>query len=334
MCSASAASRRAPGIWIADCKRMGRQHGRDALDLLRATFARMGNDVLEMLPLWAAGLVVFLLFWGLASAMRRLVERVARRNSEFTEAATAFGRLAYLALLLLGVLVAATVAFPSMTPAKLVSVLGLGGVAIGFAFKDILQNLLAGILLLVRRPFRVGDEICVGAFTGTVESIETRATFIRTYDGKRIIVPNGSIYTDSVTVITAYDLLRTECDLGIGYSDDVGRAREVALHALRAVQGVLQDPAPDVLFWELLGSAKNLRLRWWTRPQRATVLAVRDRVLEAVTRALADAAIDLPFPTRVVLLYDQTEATDGDRRRQREGWPAGNNPPEPRHHSS
>jgi small conductance mechanosensitive channel len=217
-----------------------------------------------------------------------------------------------------------------MTPGRLVSVLGLGGVAIGFAFKDILQNLLAGILLLIRQPFRVGDEIAVGMFTGTVEAIETRATFIRTYDGKRIIIPNGAIYTDTVTVITAYDLLRSEYDVGIGYGDDVSEARTIALRAIQSVDGVLAEPAPDVLLWELPGSSKNLRLRWWTRPQRDTVVRVHDRVLQGVAEALSAAGVDLPFPTRVVLFHDQTETTDGDRRRQREGWPPGRHPPAPR----
>lgn len=295
-----------------------------------ATVNGMVNDFLAMLPLLAAGIVVFLLFWALASGVRRGVENVAKRRSEFPSAATAFGRLAYIALMLLGLLVAVTVAFPSMTPAKLFSVLGIGGVAIGFAFKDIFQNLLAGILLLIRHPFRAGDEITSGSFTGTVESIETRATYIRTYDGQRIIVPNSVIYTEPVTVITAYDLLRSQYDVGIGYGDDVTRAKAIALEAVRGIEGVLADPAPDVLLWDLAGSSKNLRVRWWTRPKRSGVVQVRDRVLQAVAEALADAGIDLPFPTQQILIHDQTEATDGDRTRQREGWPAGDNPPAPR----
>ena len=296
-----------------------------------ATVNGMVNAFLGMLPLLAAGVVVFLIFWAIASAVRRSVQVVAARRSESPGAATAFGRLAYIAIMLLGLLIAVTVAFPSMTPAKLFSVLGIGGVAIGFAFKDIFQNLLAGILLLIRHPFRTGDEITTGGgFTGTVESIETRATYIRTYDGQRVIVPNSVIYTETVTVITAYDLLRSQYDVGIGYGDDVAHAKAVALEAVKGIDGVLADPAPDVLLWDLAGSSQNLRIRWWTKPKRSGVVQVRDRVLEAVAKALSNAGVDLPFPTQVVLLHDQTEATDGDRSRQREGWPAGDHPPEPR----
>ncbi|MEO6338620.1 MAG: mechanosensitive ion channel family protein [Caulobacteraceae bacterium] len=295
-----------------------------------ATVQNMATGFFAMVPLLTAGLVVFLIFWGVATAVRGTVEKIAKQRSEFPSAATAFGRLAYIALMLLGVLISVTVAFPSMTPAKLFSALGIGGVAIGFAFKDILQNFLAGILLLIRHPFRAGDEITSGQFTGTVESIETRATYIRTYDGQRIIVPNSVIYTEVVTVITAYDLLRSHYDVGIGYGDDVSAASQVALDAVKSVSGVLSDPLPDILLWDLAGSSKNLRIRWWTRPTRSNVTHIRSQVLQAVAEALSAAGVDLPFPTQVVLYHDQTEATDGDRKLQREGWPAGDDPPEAR----
>ena len=295
-----------------------------------ATLNEMGSGFVAMLPLIGVGIAVFLAFWLAASLTRRGIENYVEKRGEYSGAAIAFSRLAYIAIMLLGLLVAVTVAFPSITPASLFSALGIGGVAIGFAFKDIFQNLLAGILILVRQPFVVGDEITSGDFTGTVEKIETRATFIKTYDGKRIIVPNSQIYTEPVTVITAYQILRSEYDVGIGYGDDVAAARKLALEAVQGVEGVLSDPAPDVLLWDLAGSSQNLRVRWWTDPTRGNVVKVKDRVLEQVAKKLAGAGIDLPFPTNVVLFHDQTEAIDGDRTKQREGWPAGDHPPEPR----
>jgi len=132
-------------------------------------------------------------------------------------------------------------------------------------------------------------------------------------------------------VISAYDMLRSEYDVGIGYGDDLAQAKAIALDAIRAVDGVLADPAPDVLVWELGESSKNIRIRWWTKPARGDVLRIRDAVLKGVAEAIAGAGMDLPFPTQVVLFHDQTEETDGDRTRQREGWPAGKNPPKPRY---
>ena len=128
-------------------------------------------------------------------------------------------------------------------------------------------------------------------------------------------------------MITAYEKVRSEYDVGIGYGDDIGTALDVALKTLKGIDGILDDPGPDVLVWDLAGASVNLRIRWWTDPVRSNVVVVRSKVLKAVAEAMAEAQIDLPYPTQVVLLHDQTEEADGDRTRQREGWPVGDNPP-------
>ncbi len=281
-----------------------------------------------LLPKLLLAALLFLFFWLVARGVRGIVHRVTPGPVD-SNIGIVLGRLAYAGTVLLGVLVALTVAAPSIGVGELVGLLGVGSVAIGFAFQDIFQNLLAGILILLREPFRVGDEITSGSYTGTVEAIETRATFIRTYDGRRVIIPNADIYTDPVTVITAYQMVRSQYDVGIGYGDDIAEAKRIALEAVQGVEGVLADPAPDVLTWDLAESSVNLRVRWWSLPVRGEVVVLRDRVLRAVAEALLGAGIDLPFPTRQILFHDQTEATDGDRTRQREGWPAGASPPEP-----
>ena len=130
-------------------------------------------------------------------------------------------------------------------------------------------------------------------------------------------------------VITAYGMVRSQYDIGIGYGDDVDTAKQIALDTVAGIEGILSDPAPDVLTWDLAGSSLNLRLRWWTDPSRASVVKTRDLVLQNIAAKMAQGGIDLPFPTQVVLFHDQTEETDGDRTRQREGWPAGDNPPRP-----
>jgi small conductance mechanosensitive channel len=283
-----------------------------------------------ILPNLGIALMVFLLFLGVAWAARSAVFRFFhhRRRPDLAALLAGFARWSIIAL---GLLVVATIVFPSVKPADVLATLGVGSIVIGFAFKDILQNWLAGFLILLRQPFRQGDQIVVGNHEGTVERIEARATLIRTYDGKRVIIPNSSVYTEAVTVNTAFELRRSEYDVGIGYGDDAGKACEVIRGALKGVPGVSENPAPEAIPWELAGSSVNIKVRWWTRPQRADVVHVRGRVIQAIKQALCRAGIDLPFPTNVVLLHDQTEAADGDRTRQREGWPAGDNPPAPRH---
>jgi small-conductance mechanosensitive channel len=228
-------------------------------------------------------------------------------------------------VLILGLLVALTVALPSFHPGDLIQLLGISSVAIGFAFRDILQNFLAGILILFTQPFRLGDQIVAGSYEGTVEDIQTRATFIKTYDGRRIVIPNADLFTQKVIVNTANDVVRVEYDFGIGYGDDIDRAKTLIREAIGTVPGILTDPQPDVIVIELGNSSVVLRTRWWiTNPTKAQTLDTRDRVLTAIKNTLFANGIDLPFPTQHILFHDQTEESDGDRMQQREGWPAGN----------
>jgi small-conductance mechanosensitive channel len=228
------------------------------------------------------------------------------------------------ARIVLGVLIAAAVAFPTFKPGDVIQVLGIGGVAIGFAFRDILQNFLAGILLLLTHPFRVGDQIVAGQFEGTVEDIQTRATFLKTYDGRRVIIPNSELFTEKVIVNTAFDKRRIEYDVAIGCGDDVVRARALVLEALRESGPGFDRTAAEAFVVELGDFAVKVRARWWITPPRISdVYQARDEVLAAIKAKLRENGIDMPFPTHQILLHDQTEETDGDRRRQREGWPAG-----------
>ena len=283
-----------------------------------------------ILPNLGIALVVFLIFLAIAWGTRSAVQRVfmLQRRPDLAALLAGFARWS---IIILGLLVVATIVFPSVKPADVLTTLGVGSIAIGFAFKDILQNWLAGLLILLRQPFRQGDQVIVGSHEGTVERIEARATLIRTFDGRRVIIPNSNVYTEVVTVNTAFEQRRSEYDVGIGYGDDVAKACEVIRNALEDVPGVSDSPAPEAFPWELAGSSVNIKVRWWTAPQRADVVRARGHVIHAVKQALGEAGIDLPFPTNVVLLHDQTEDTDGDRTRQREGWPAGDAPPAPRH---
>jgi small conductance mechanosensitive channel len=289
----------------------------------------MVEGFFAVLPMLLIALVVFVAFWFLARFARLLIMKATGERTH-ANVGKVIGRLGQWAIIFLGLLVALSVVAPSVKPSNVLSVLGFGGVAIGFAFKDILQNFVAGILLLLREPFRVGDQIVYKTFEGTVEEIDTRATLIKTYDGRRVIIPNGDIYTNAITVNTAYGRRRSQCDIGIGYGDDIDYARGVILKAMQGLEGVLADPAPDAVVSDLAGSTINLRARWWTEPSRADVVTTQDRVLTAIRNACGEAQIDLPYPTQVILLHDQTDANDGDRTRQREGWPAGDNPPERR----
>ena len=291
----------------------------------------IADQFMEMLPNLILALVVFALFYVAAKWIRTLVKRFSTRFHRANHLGRLLGRLAQVFVLLLGLLVSLSIVIPTFKASDLIQLLGIGSVAVGFAFRDIFQNFLAGILLLITEPFQIGDQIVVNSYEGTVEDIHTRATTIRTYDGRRVVIPNSTLFTQSVIVNTAFPHRRSEYDVGIGYGDDIGRARELILEAIRSVDGVLADPAPEAIVMALASSSVNIRARWWTKSPRGIVLAVQSEVITAIKTRLAESGIDLPFPTQHILFHDQTEETDGDRTRQREGWPAGSSAaPQPR----
>ncbi|WP_313137033.1 mechanosensitive ion channel family protein [Paracoccus jeotgali] len=280
------------------------------------------NGFVDLLPNLFAAALLLVLTWAVARSLEYATRRAIRYRGRPALAVVGAAVVRW-AVLIVGFLLAATIVLPSLKPGDLLSGLGIGSVAIGFAFKDILQNLLSGVLILLRQPFRIGDQIEVAGYEGTVEDIETRATFIKTYDGRRVIIPNATIYTGNVTVNTAYEVRRSEYDVGIGCADDWDRAIQIMVAAANECEGVLREPRTEAFPYGIDAYQNTIRLRWWTAPERTSVVHVKGRVIGAVQRALLKAGIDMPFPTEVHLIHDQTEETDGDRRLQREGWPAG-----------
>ncbi len=295
------------------------------------TVQGMIEQFFSLLPKLVLGIIVFAIFMAVGFAIRSVVARQAAGRRRHRNLALVLGRLANVVVLVIGLLVALTIVAPSFKAADLIRVLGIGSIAIGFAFRDILQNFLAGILLLVHEPFRIGDQIHVDTFEGTVENIETRATTLKTYDGRRVVIPNTDLFTKAVTVNTAYPTRRAQYDVGIGYGDDIAAAKRLILEAIQGVEGVLADPAPEAMTVDLGDYSVKLRAFWWTKPSdRRHILLTTDAILIAIKSKLTEAGIDLPYPTQQLLLHDQTEETDGDRTRQREGWPAGAKPPRAR----
>ena len=286
----------------------------------------MIDSLINALPNIILGTLVFLLIYLFARVVRAMMQRASTKTRSHRHLGVVIGRLAFGAILIVGFLLALSIIVPSFKTSDLINILGVGGVAAGFAFKDILQNFLAGILIMLTEPFKIGDQIIVKTFEGTVEDILTRATILKTYDSRRIVIPNAELFTNAVIVNTAYQNRRMQYDVGIGYGDDIALAKKLILATIENLDEVDRDPSPEVYVVGLADSTVNIRVRWWVSPGRVVnTLLSQDKVLTEIKNALVANGIDLPFPTQHVLFHDQTEETDGDRSRQREGWPAGKN---------
>jgi small conductance mechanosensitive channel len=270
----------------------------------------MAIGFLQRLPYIAVALLIFAVFWFLGSVVRDLTQRAVAGRDRARSVGLVLGRLVQGLMVFLGLMIALVIAVPNFRPGDLAQLLGIGTVAVGFAFRDILQNFLAGILLLLSEPFRIGDQIVVGNFEGTVEDIQTRATFIRTYDGRRVVIPNTNLFTQSVTVNTAFDRRRLEYEVRVSGDNNISEVEDILSEAVRNVEGVLQDPAPDVLVVSL-DSGVLLRVRWWVAPPRqADRLILRDRVLRHIQTTLREKNVVMPVSTQQVVLRNLDETNE------------------------
>ncbi|MEM7698961.1 MAG: mechanosensitive ion channel family protein [Verrucomicrobiota bacterium] len=255
-------------------------------------------------------LIIAVVVFGLIFFAGKIIQRISSRalsGKEHQNIGTVIGRLINWVALIVGLLVAATIVVPGLSAGDLFASLGIGGVAIGFAFKDILQNLLAGILILIREPFKVGDAIKFGDYEGIVEAVETRSTVIKTFDARRVIIPNGEIYTKPVVVNTAHPVRRFDYTVGIGYQCDPEAAKAIAHEALSQIEGVLDDPEMAVVVDELADSSVNIKLLWWVDTTASSPLKIKSEVLAAVKSKFDEGGIEIPYPTRHLLVQNEPE---------------------------
>lgn len=270
------------------------------------------NSFLSRLPYIVVAVIVFVVFLIIARIVRHIITTAGQRTRLDITLAELLGRLASFVIAILGLFVAAVIIFPAFKPGDLVTGLGITSVAIGFAFKDVLQNFFAGILILWRKPFVIGDQLKFREYEGTVEEINVRSTRLKTFDGERAVIPNGDIYTNSVLVKTAYDKRRVRFVVGIGYLDDIEKGRETIRGVLTDTEGILPDPGPWIYVSELAPSSVNFTVYFWVESNQANVLKVSDKVATGIKYALDRAGIDMPYPHSVVLFHDATGTRTGD----------------------
>ena len=258
------------------------------------------DSFFALLPNMIVGTIVavffLLLAWGLS--WLSTIQFNKRNRADLGEMVSDF---VFWSITLFGVLLALTVVLPSVNPGDLLASLGIGSIAIGFAFKDILQNWLAGLLILLRQPFRRGDQVALANIEGTVQKITQRATLIKTYDGRMVVVPNAEIYTQSITVNTAFKYRRVDLDVTVGYDNDIRTITCLIEAALGQIDEILKEPPPQVLPWDLGATSLALKVRWWIESRRSTEVVTRARAVQAIKEAFQANGID---PTDPQIIYE------------------------------
>jgi small-conductance mechanosensitive channel len=273
-----------------------------------ATIVDMVNGIIASLPNVVLALIIFLLFYFIAKRVYSFVAHTTDKRRKARNLGMLLGKLAQTGVIVAGLLVAFTVMFPSFKPSDLIQLLGIGSIAIGFAFRDVFQNFLAGILLLMTSPFEIGDHISLDDFEGTVENIQTRATTISTDDGCRIVIPNTDLFTHAVTVTTAFGLRRMEHNVQISNEANIDHTKELLIKAINRVEGVQKKPAAEAFVVALTDSSVTIRILWWIvlTEDMHFILTLQDKVLTTINSELFLQHVALPNPVQHIRLEQQT----------------------------
>lgn len=263
---------------------------------VEAAVGRLGEGAIRIIPRAVAAILVLVAFWLLARAVRWMLRLAFRRRVDDLTTASLFKQLSYYAILSVGFFVALDAL--GFDPGTVAAGVGLTGVVLGFALKDILSNFVCGLLLLILRPFEIGDQIVVGDLEGSVERIELRATRLRAYDGRVLLVPNAEVFTSRLINNTADPVRRGKVTVWIGYDADIAAAAGVAREAAGAADEVLDTPPPLVRVDDLGASDIALEVTFWTDSRRSdfknTASAVRQRIIDS----FRSHGIGLPTPDR------------------------------------
>ena len=272
---------------------------------VQTAFSRLLESAITIIPRALAAILVIGLFWFIAAFVRRFMRFVFRRVVEDLTVENLIKQVAYYTIWILGLIVAADAL--GFDPQTVITGLGITGLALGFALKDILSNFVSGLLLLVLRPFKLGDQIVVGETEGNVERIELRATQIRTYDGRVVLVPNAEVFTSRITNNTAQPVRRGSVELFLGYDSDLQTATRVIREATQSAEGVMAEPPASVRVQELGQDDIIVEVRFWTDSRRSDFVLTTSEVRERIVTALKAANIGLPDPDVRVLVPRQTE---------------------------
>lgn len=272
----------------------------EAYESILSTLSEIWRQFFGHLPLIAAGGLILIATVFAAWIARRIAKRLLARTELRPSLQELIDRMVMVVVWILGLMLAAMVVFPGLTPTKALGGLGLASVAIGFAFKDMFENFFAGVLLLWRFPFEPGDFIECNDILGEVERTTIRMTTIRKPTDELIVVPNSLLFKNPVRVITHREARRISIVAGVAYEADLEQVVEVIERAVSECESVEQDEPVQVFPTEFGASSMNIEVAWWTRSTPLGERSSRGEVVTAIKRALDENELEIPFPQRTL----------------------------------
>ena len=278
----------------------------DVAQRLNSTLRQLGRDAIASIPALIGVFIVMFATWLIAKIVRFSAFRWAQQTEGDHGTEILIGRLGYGLVWVVGSVVALGVW--GIDFATMLGALGLTSVAIGFSLKDVLSNYISGVILLAARPFRIGDQVVINGYEGTITQVQLRATTLRTYDGRMIYIPNQEVFQASITNNTATNYLRSSVIVGIDYDANIAKARQVIVEAISTLKEVQPTPVPEVLVRELAASTVNIEARFWVDSHRAGFLDTTSIVAQRIKEALQAQNIEMPTEIYTLLIKDVPSA--------------------------
>lgn len=258
-------------------------------------------SIVERLPYVIAGLMVLLFFWFLAKILKAIFWKASKHTKLDSRLRVLFSRLIVVLISILGIFAAFTVIIPTFKFGDLIAGLGFTSFVIGFATKDILNNLFSGVLILWQQPFKIGDYLFIGSNQGKVEYIGVRATQLRKDDGELVLIPNGEMYSSAITIRGAGAERRMVLKISIGYEAEISIAKAIILGILTANVEVVKEPKPNVVVTDLTGDGVNLSIYFWVNTDLHKPLQVFDAIATEIKDKLSESNIEMFPPNSVIV---------------------------------
>lgn len=266
------------------------------VETLRNELEGMARGAVEMLPTLVIALIILLVTWLVARSAVKIADKITGRTELRTDLKRLIDTMIKLGIWVIGLTVALTIAIPSFTLGGAVAGLGVGALAIGFAFQDIFENFLAGVLLMLRDKMNVGDVIEAEGIMGKVEKTTLRETHIRQLSNELTVVPNSLLFKNPVKILTDESIRRDEIVVGVSYDTDLEHALDVISGTMKEIEEIRHDRPVDVFAQEFNSSSVDFLVRYWTESKPRDLRETKSIVVRRIKRALDDAGIEIPFP--------------------------------------
>lgn len=266
------------------------------VETLREQLQEMSEAFVASLPSLAISLLIVLITWIIARFAVRISDMIVGRTEIRSSLKNLVDTLVRLTIWIMGLFIAAVVVMPGLTAASLLAGLGIGAVAIGFAFQDIFENFFAGILIMLREKMQIGDVIECEGITGKVEHITLRETHVRKLSGELTVVPNSILFKNPVEILTDVEQRRYDAVVGVSYDTNLDHAADIIRRAVEGVTDVLASKGVDIFAQEFNSSSVDFLVRWWAGSSPRSGRESKDKVIRAIKASLDEAGIEIPFP--------------------------------------